>query len=84
MRNLLEYMVWWLPIFMFSAPIIWTILYYAWYADYKERKEAKCWERISKFFAENLDKYPDAAASFGMAEFFASSRYIESKKRFSP
>lgn len=59
---------------MFSAPIIWTIIYYAWYIDYKERKEAARWERISNFFAKHQDKYPEAAASFGMAGFFASKQ----------
>lgn len=71
---ILYYAVWWVPILAFSTPIIWTIVYYAWYADYKERKEVECWERLSKFFAENADKYPEAAASFGMARFWSSPR----------
>ena len=69
---ILDYAVWLVPIVMFSAPIVWTIVYYAWYLDYKDRKEAASWELISKFFTEHAEEYPDAAASFGMAEFYAS------------
>jgi len=70
---ILEYINWWLPILLFSTPIIWTIIYYYWYLDYKERKEAECWDRISKFFAKNADKYPEAAEAFGAARFWASN-----------
>lgn len=70
--TILYYAIWWVPILAFSAPIIWTIIYYVWYLDYKERREVESWERISKFFSENADKYPEAAAGFGMAKFWSS------------
>ena len=69
---ILEYVNWWLPVLAFSSPIIWAIVYHNWYKYYKERKEAESWERISKFFNEHQEQYPDAAASFGMARFWAS------------
>lgn len=59
---------------MLLTPIIWTIIYFSWYVDYKERKETECWERISKFFTEHLDEYPEAAASWGMACFWHSQQ----------
>ena len=64
--TILEYAVWWVPILMLSAPIVWTIIYWNWYVDYKERKETERWERISKFFAE---EYP-----VGLARFWASPK----------
>ena len=78
---ILSYAIWWLPILMFSAPIIWTIVYYAWYLDYKERKEVESWERIEKFFAKNADKYPDAASSFGMARFWSIPKGYDAMHR---
>lgn len=70
--TILEYMIWWLPILMLLTPVVWTIIYYSWYVDYKEKKEVECWERINRFFAKNADKYPEAATSFGMARFWHS------------
>jgi hypothetical protein len=70
--KILEYINWWLPILVLSAPIVWTIIYYAWYIDYKEKREELAWERIAQFFNENADKYPEAATSFGVARFLAS------------
>ncbi len=78
---ILYYAIWWVPILMFSTPIIWTIVYYVWYVGYKERKEAESWERIGRFFAENIDKYPDAAISFSMARFWASPKGYDTMHR---
>lgn len=78
---ILYYAIWWVPILALSAPVIWTIIYYAWYVDYKERKEAECWERINQFFTENADKYPDAAISFGMVRFWASPKGYDTMHR---
>ena len=69
---ILEYINWWFPILALSAPVLWAFIYHYWYYDYRKRKEAESWERINKFFAENADKYPEAAAFFGMARFWAS------------
>jgi hypothetical protein len=59
-------------VFLLAIPIALLLTNTRWYIRYKERKEAERWERISKFFAENADKYPDAAISFEMAKFWAS------------
>ena len=69
---ILEYITWWFPIFCLLSPVIWAIIYHNWYKYYKERKSAERWERLSKFFVENADKYPEAATSFRMAKFHAS------------
>ena len=69
---ILDYMIWLLPVLAFSSPILWAFIYHYWYYDYRIRKEAESWERINKFFAENADKYPEAAVSFDMARFWAS------------
>jgi len=62
-----------LPILAFSAPFLWAIVYHNWYKYYRERKIAERWERISKFFAEHQEQYPEAAATFNMARFWSSS-----------
>ena len=70
--KILEYSIWWFPILCLSAPVIWAIIYHCWYYDYKQRKSEERWERIAAFFAKHRDKYPEAAASFGAARFWAS------------
>ena len=70
----LEYITWWFPILCFSLPVIQTIIYYAWYVDYKKRKEEARWQRIEAFFTKNVNKYPDAAVSFKKARFWASPK----------
>ena len=68
----LEYIGQWLPIIALSLPCLWAVIYHNWYYDWRKRKERERWERLARFFAKNSEKYPDAAASFGMARFFAS------------
>lgn len=69
---ILSYITWWFPILVFSLPFVWAIIYHNWYKYYRERKIAARWERLGAFFAKYGDKYPEAAASFCMARFWAS------------
>lgn len=69
---ILECVIWCYIAFLLAIPVLLVAKDTKWYIEYKKRKEAESWERISKFFAENADKYPEAAISFGMARFWAS------------
>ena len=71
---LLEYITWWVPLLALLSPVIWAIIYHNWYKHYRQRKQDESWERIGAFFAKHSAKYPDAAASFGMAKFWASEQ----------
>lgn len=72
--KLFEYFILCFIIFLLAIPVVLLASNTRWYFGYKARKEAESWERISKFFDENADKYPEAAASFGMARFWASPK----------
>lgn len=79
--KILEYSIWWVPILAMSSPIIWTVIYHSWYVGYRERKQKERWERIIAFFTKHGDKYFDAAASFGVAKFWASNEGYKTMRR---
>ncbi len=57
------HILWWLPALMMLSPVIWTIIYYSWYAPWKKRRHEACIARLDKFFAEHPEH------GFGWAAF---------------